>query len=238
MIRYRFNFRRRPHFGQYTTATSLDTGPYQGVLQASHNFRVGPIKVRLPAILRQGESAPAICDAGFDAGHFEPCWQHGGELAQRVVDHLDTGEPPFTGRYSALLGQPEMGSGTDGNIPAGSAWLQQRLRVPNASQPRLTFHYRVISYDASLGSHGQLWDTFDTTIGGELVSRDDEGEDRPPGSQGDRHDTGWQRGVVDLSRWRGQEVSLRFAVWNREYDGNGMDYYNTWAYLDQVRVEP
>jgi len=155
-----------------------------------------------------------------------------------VIERLDNDEPAFAGRYTALLGQPELGSGTDGNIPAGSAWIQQHIHVPDTPQPRLTFHYRVVSYDASLGSQGQLWDTLDVLIGEELVFRDDRGEGRPPGSQGGRHDTRWQRGDVDLSRWRGQEVVLRFAVWNREYDSNGMDYYNTWAYLDEVQVEP
>jgi len=155
-----------------------------------------------------------------------------------VVDHLDTGEPAFAGHYSALLGQPELGDGSQGNIPAGSGWIQQRIRVPDTSRPRLSFWYRVISYDASLGSDGRLWDTLDAYIGDTLVFRDDRGEARPPGSQGGRHDTGWRRAEVDLNPWRGQEVVLRFAVWNREYDGNGVDYYNTWAYLDEVKVEP
>lgn len=46
------------------------------------------------------------------------------------------------------------------------------------------FQYRVISYGASLGSDGRLWDTFDAYIGAVLVFRDDRGEGRPPGSQG------------------------------------------------------
>jgi hypothetical protein len=155
-----------------------------------------------------------------------------------VVERLDTNEPAYTGTFSALLGQPELGDGANGNIPSGSAWIQQRIRVPDTPQPRLTFWYRVISYDASLGGDGRLWDTFDVLIGETLVFRDDRGQVRPPGSQGGRHDTGWQQAEVDLSRWRGQAVVVRFAAWNREYDGNGVDYYNTWAYLDQVEVEP
>ena len=53
-----------------------------------------------------------------------------------------------------------------------------------------------------------------------------------------RHDTGWQQAVVDLSPWRGQEVVVRFAVWNRDYEGDGVDFFNTWAYLDEVEVRP
>ncbi len=47
-----------------------------------------------------------------------------------------------------------------------------------------------------------------------------------------------RQGVVNLSRWRGQEAVVRFAVWNREYDRDGMDYYNTWAYMDEMRLQP
>jgi len=195
-------------------------------------------KAFLPLVGKDIRPPGLVCDAGFEAGHFEPCWDHGGELGRQVVDRLDTGETSFAGHYSALLGQPELGSGNHGNIPAGSAWIQQRVQVPDTPQPRLTFQYRVLSYDASLGSMDRLWDTLDVYIDEALVFRDDRGGARPPGSQGGRHDTGWQPATVDLSRWRGLEVVLRFAVWNREYDGNGMDYYNTWAYLDEVLVEP
>jgi hypothetical protein len=179
-----------------------------------------------------------ICDGGFETGRFEPCWQQGGELARRVVERLDTNEPAYAGTFSALLGQPELGDGASGNIPAGSAWIEQVVHVPDTPQPRLTFWYRVISYDVSVGSQGQVWDTLDVSIDQALVFRDDRGEARPPGSQGERYDTGWRWGEVELSPWRGQAVVVRFAAWNREYDGNGLDYYNTWAYLDQVVVEP
>lgn len=116
--------------------------------------------------------------------------------------------------------------------------MEQHIRIPNKSRPRLTFQYRVISYDASIGSENQLWDTLDVFVNEALVFRDDNGEARPPGNQGRRHDTGWQEAEVDLSRWRGKDVVLRFTVWNREYDGNGTDYYNTWGFIDSVLVQP
>jgi len=60
----------------------------------------------------------------------------------------------------------------------------------------------------------RLWDTLDVTINGttNVVFRD--GPDRPPANQGTLYNSGWKLGAVDLSRWRGQEVILRFAVWN------------------------
>lgn len=126
-----------------------------------------------------------------------------------------------------------MGSGNDGTIPAGAAYVEQRMRVPADGTPRLVLWYRFISYDVMRGNSGALWDTFDVTINNALVYRD--GNPDPDGA-GTRFDTGWKSATIDLTPYRGMTVNLRFANWNREYDGNGTDYFNTWTYLDDIHV--
>ena len=196
--------------------------------------------VYLPLIMKM--PPPPLRNGDFETGAFSPYWPQGGELASSVVEWLDVGEPnptfepPYAGHYSALLGNPDWGVGWPNPIPAGSAWIQQQILVPNTGNPRLTFWYRIMSYDVMQGV--RLWDTFDVTINDttNVVWRD--GPDRPMGFQGTRYDSDWKSGVVDLGPWRGQEIVIRFAVWNRDYEGDGVDYYNTWTYLDEVHVAP
>lgn len=136
----------------------------------------------------------------------------------------------------ALLGDPSAGPGLPPEqVPAGSGWIEQVISVPATGAPRLTFSYRIVTYDVWRGGARPLWDTFDVTVGEDLVFRDGNEE---PDSQGVRHDLGWRPGEVDLTPYRGEVVRLRFANWNRTYEAGGMDFYNTWTYLDQVEVKP
>jgi hypothetical protein len=214
-----------------------------------------PGKVYLPVIRRDRTPTPTpsptltpippICDGGFEAGSLEPCWQHGGELGQAVVEQLNVGattptiEPAYAGRYSALLGDPSLGPGLPGQpgIPVGSAWIEQAVSVPDTASPRLSFWYRIITYDVARDALRQLWDFSAVNInnGDEPVFWDG---NREPGTSQRRHDLGWRRGEVDLSPWRGQTVTLRFANWNGYSREPGAELYNTWTYLDVVQVEP
>lgn len=138
----------------------------------------------------------------------------------------------------ALLGNPDWGAGYPNPIPAGRAWIEQPVRVPDTAAPRLNFWYRILSYDI-MGGTERVWDRLDVTVNGEssVVFRD--GSRRSPGQQGILDDLGWKQGEVDLSRYRGQSVTLRFANWNQEYEPlDGFDLYNTWTYLDEVEVQP
>ena len=100
----------------------------------------------------------------------------------------------------------------------------------------MRFCYRVISYDVILGgATGRLWDSLDVTVDDQVKFRT--GNTDPYG-QGQRYDSLWQEASVSLAEYRGRTVRIRFAVWNREYDGNGLDYYNTWAYVDNVSLVP
>jgi hypothetical protein len=205
-----------------------------------------PGKVYLPVIRRDLAPTPTptpICDGGFEAGSLEPCWQHGGELRQAVVEQLNVGEPTptvepaYVGRYSALLGDPSLGPGLPNQpgIPVGSAWIEQAVSVPDTASPRLSFWYRIITYDVAQDDRRHSWDIFAVEINGEEVFWDG---NREPGTSQRRHDLGWRRYEEDLNRWRGQTVTLRFANWNGYSRGPGAELYNTWTYLDVVQVEP
>ena len=231
--------------GTYSIISSLDTGPHQGVIQGIGSFQVKLARVYLPLLLKYPYVPPPtiICDGGFEVGRLEPCWQHGGQLARSVVEQLDVGEPtptvepPYAGRYSALLGDPSLGDGLEGHppIPVGSAWIEQPVQVPNTASPRLSFWYRIITYDVAQDAVRQFWDILAVEINGELIFWDGNPES---GTSQDRHDLGWRRGEVGLSPWRGQTVTVRFANWNGYSRKPGSELYNTWTYLDEVNLEP
>ena len=171
---------------------------------------------------------PPVQNGGFEAGW--SAWLHGGELPRSL-----TSTQKHSGQWAALLGDPSLGSGLNGTIPAGSAWVEQTIQVPDKDNVTLRFWYRFVSYDVQVGSSGTLWDSMDVTVNGTLVYR----VGNPNSQPGQRYDTGWvQTPALDLSAFRGQTVTVRIAVWNREYDGNGQDYFNTWAYIDDVTVSP
>jgi len=200
--------------------------------------------VYLPLIRKSVNVPTPLCNGDFESGAFSPCWAQGGELASSVVEWLDVGEPnptfepPYAGRYSALLGDPSLGEGLPGQqgIPVGSAWIEQAIAVPNTASPRLSFWYRIMSYDVARDAEGRWYDIFEVQINGQQVFW--EGNQRVHSSQR-RNDLGWRWGEVDLSAWRGQTVTVRFANWNGYQRGAPeADRNNTWTYLDEVQVQP
>ena len=184
-----------------------------------------------------------MCNGDFETNTLSPCWAQGGELARSVVEWLDVGEPdptvepPYAGRCSALIGDPSLGEGLPGQqgIPVGSAWIEQAIAVPNTASPRLSFWYRVITYDVAQDAEDRWYDIFEVWVNGEQRFWDG---NQVPGTSERRHDLGWRRAEVGLSRWRGQTVTVRFANWNGYSGEPGAELYNTWTYLDEVRVEP
>lgn len=186
---------------------------------------------------------PPLCDSGFESGAFEPCWSHGGRLAQRVVDSLDVGAPdpttesPRFGRYAALLGDPSFGPSlpTKSHMPTGSAWMEQTVIVPNTATPRLSFWYRIVTYDVAT-SAGHRYDIFQLTVDGQEVFWDG---NQIQGTSQRRNDLGWKQYTVNLSAWRGTQVTVRFVNWNG-FDASApeADRNNTWTYVDQLEVTP
>ena len=126
-----------------------------------------------------------------------------------------------------------------------SSIATQTIFVPNEPGriPKLEFWYRIFTYDHLLWTDMRLGDSLDVYVGGELALRDNF-ENLPDPSPGceNLQDSGWRMPdnpwggeVVTesliLDDWVGQMVEIRFELWTR-WDG----YYNTWAYIDGVRV--
>jgi hypothetical protein len=44
-------------------------------------------------------------------------------------------------------------------------------------------------------------------------------------------DLGWREGEIDLSAYRGRQITIRFEVRN-----SPDRWYNTWAFVDEVRL--
>ena len=186
----------------------------------------------------------------FELGSFSG-WVQGGGIGRGVVQGDGHGLAAAT-TWMALLGDPSYGSGAQGNVPPNtSAFIYQEIQVPNFTDlplPLLSFWYRVYTYDVVYGCPpGQtdpqdpnrckvdpdfLYDSFDVHIEGtgfdNLVFR---GGNFDRTKVGTLVDTGWQQVTLDLSSYAGQTIRVRFANWNRPDN-----YYNTWSYLDDVRV--
>jgi hypothetical protein len=175
----------------------------------------------------------SVINGGFDAPQFSG-WEHGGPLgARQVITQSHDGDQ----QQVILLGQPELGRG-GGTVPIGFGAITQTITVPlldELADPRLSFWYRVFSYDVVYDSQQKLWDSFDVSILDavgrevELVVRDGYFGDHSPDMV--VADTGWKQKQVSLAKYAGQTITIRLACHNR-VDNN----YNTWAFTDDVRV--
>jgi hypothetical protein len=98
----------------------------------------------------------------------------------------------------------------------------------------------LLTFDHVKWTNGSLGDSFDVKAQKdgqstwELLRRlgYDNFPNYAPGC-GDLQDLHWQKQAVDLAAYKGQWVTLRFSNVTRQ---NGE--YNTWTYLDEVRIEP
>jgi hypothetical protein len=106
---------------------------------------------------------------------------------------------------------------------------------------QLSFWYRLLSFDVKVGSeqHGyKEYDPFELFINGTRLW--DDGYDwsyewqdwkvGPPTPEVPQ-DMGWQQGVLDLTPYAGQMVTLEFRVPNRSVAAD-----NTWVYIDDIVV--
>jgi uncharacterized repeat protein (TIGR01451 family) len=159
-------------------------------------------------------------------------WTHGGKLAQTV-----TSTNPASGGFSALLGDPTYEC--EGGVPVGSAWVEQTVVIPSSvTSPTLYFKYNIFTQDKNPYLQDK-YDRFDVRVGNTLVFSDA----RRSGDYGctlaskdvDLH---WKDGKVDLSAYSGQQITIRFE--NRSTSDYEPDFgwYNTWTFVDNVRVEP
>jgi subtilisin family serine protease len=198
----------------------------------------------LPLILKNYR---ILCDGDFEQPTLGPCWTSGGEFPASLVRQLSNGEPA-RGQRTLLLGNPALGAIIYDSpaLPPGSAWVEQMVSVPATAAPRLTFQHRVFTYDRSCigGGEGRTCpkpsDNLVVSINEKPVARLGYEGAWSASASLPIQDLGWQPGTVDLTPWRGQVVTVRFAVWNDEfnYGKQSVGAYNTWAYVDDVVVNP
>lgn len=189
-----------------------------GIYTVDLGIQYIPAPIYFPLVLRR---EPLVVNGGFEGGWTG--WTHGGQLNRAIVSE-DSYTGPYAGRFSARLGDPayECRNG----VPVGSAWVEQTLYVPE-NRSTLSVQYNIWSQDINPD-----FDSFDILIDGTLVFRDARREG-PYGCEPQMLvGLGWQEAKVDLTPYRGQELVLRLEV------RNGSDgWYNTWAYVDQVRLK-
>lgn len=129
----------------------------------------------------------------------------------------------------------------------GDTWLRQSVYVTPTGVTQVSYWYRLLSYDVSVGSadRGYLeWDPFKVYLNGQQKWQDKDAipervwswewqnwRDGPPSPPPSPLDTGWRQGVLDLTPYAGQVVSLEFRVSN-----NVKPEDNTWVYIDDVGV--
>lgn len=188
------------------------------------DFGIGHIALCLPLAMRNYVPPPFVVNGGFERGWTG--WTHGGELDQSV-----TPGNPYSGDFSALLGDPDYDC--EGNVPVGSAWVEQTVFVPSyLGAPTLSFRYNILTQDRNPYLDDEF-DRFDVRVDNTLVFADA----KKTGSYGCELDPGewdlhWQLGQVDLGAYSGQTITIRFENGSRP-DG----WFNTWTYLDDVRIE-
>jgi hypothetical protein len=204
--------------------------------------------VYLPLLIKNMDSSiPFAVFDGFETGAFVG-WKTGGALLRSVVPHPvspPNGVPPNGGTYAAQLGSPSYGCRSDNvpYVPIGQAYIQAYVSVPLGGTPYLLFSYRVLSYDSVRSSGGEWWDRLEVQVNGVrlpdangsgLADSNPYGDPNPGGlSCGSLYDSGWQEGAINLSAYAGQTVILTFFNENHK-DG----FWNTYSYLDNIRIEP
>ena len=152
-------------------------------------------------------------------------WTTGGGLGFALAaDPSDSGNPV------ALLGDPSYPCSADG-VPIDHASLAQTFAVPDpglGASARVRFRYRIYSNDRNTHLTDD-YDSFDVLVDGSRRFRD----------ANTVHfnkcvvspfDLGWKNGEFVLTE-TGQNVMISFEVHNR-FD----HWYNTYVYLDDVRV--
>ncbi len=196
--------------------------------------------VYLPLILNNFDpSIPYYISGDFESGTFAG-WKVGGVLPHSIEEHpvLPTGGTPPNGKtYAALLGSPSYGCKSTPNVPVGQAYIKAYVNVPNGGTPFLRFQYRVLSYDAGQTKSGDPWERLEVQVNNTALER--YGNPKYEGLNcSDLYDSLWKSAEFDLSSYAGQTVVLTFFVnSNPEPEGGSFAYLNTYAYLDNIRIE-
>jgi hypothetical protein len=190
--------------------------------------------------------------------------REGGMRVQAVEELYRGALPPdgITGDYAARLGGDDEVY-EEGGVPVGHGALWQTFSIPSVPDPTIVISYRVATHDVVYGeSTRKYFDDFEVSLdvqpwtlskkdrndahcneappvpdiihlnGPGLAFCDGNRSGDPTGKE-DIHDAGWKTVTLRLvgSWFRGRDIRLYMANFNR-VDG----YWNTWTYVDEVRV--
>jgi hypothetical protein len=210
-----------------------------------------PYTFYLPLIAKNYTHPLLNGDFEVIADDFAAYWERGGALSVTITTTLYNGEGCYSNDYCVLLGSPNYPCN---NVPLGYGQVSQTFGVPRTGTPRLSFYYRIFSFDEL---DNGIYDSFDVYIDNVLDgappililrdgSTDEKHDDDCDGS--DLDDTGWRNSPeFDLSAisdgsggtvdYRGKTVQLSFYVYSRELPPRTVGWFNTWVYLDNVQVK-
>jgi len=174
--------------------------------------------IQMPIFLSQRD---LIVNGTFESGQLEPYWGNVGTLRRKVVSTVR-----YSGLYSALLGDPAYRS--DGGCPTGAAAIYQVVEVPRTGQATLRFWYLIQSYDTRQFDYLAV-----------IVASTPDLAKPPVFSQGRTYwdqwlwSSGWREAKISLSPFKGETVYIMLC----NVMGNDDGWYNTWTYVDDVRID-
>jgi hypothetical protein len=191
--------------------------------------------------------------AALNDGDFESSglgsWTVGGSVASAGAGPVYTATVLSSDRVGAISVMPHsggsmarLGATTSDNTSheLSEVWLRQPVYVPSTGLTQVTFWYRLLSYDVSVGSASngsKEWDPFEVYVNGLEVLQDGypfsaEWYAWYLSSPTSPRDMGWKQGVLDLTPYAGQIIVLEFRVPNRQAP---LD--NTWVYVDGINIQ-
>jgi hypothetical protein len=233
-----------------TATVSAEVDNQTVLVQISINSKIS--FVYFPSIMKP------IANGDFNNGLAE--WEHG--KGPFVVDGgphgsgLPQSVVSVNGNNVALLGNPSF---TDGSIPVGYGYIAKNFNVVNNS---LEFEYHLITFDIAVAKDG-YYDTLEVSVNtkpDQIINAQRNAigcptPDNAPqivkvtapglafctggtGTGNTKKDYGLQNLSLDLSAFKGQNVTVYFTLWSREYGSSYYDdhaFYNTWVTIDNVR---
>jgi len=235
--------------GTATVSAKVDnqTVPAQIVINSKQTFVYFPGIYKNYAPFTNGDFSNGLSGWALGFGPFAVAGgSHGSGLPQSVIS--------VNGNNAVLLGDPSF---TDGSIPVGYGYIAKTFTV---EKDTLSFDYHLTTSDVAL-AQGGYYDTFEVSVNQKPdqitdAQRNNAGcgtpDDAPSsivvttplafctggsGTAGTEVDYGVKNLSLDLSAFQGENVTLYFTIWSREYDSKYYDdhaFYNTWVTIDNV----
>lgn len=199
------------------------------------------------------EALSSNCPNGnFESGNLE-CWTTGGALYHSVQSN-----EKLEGNYSVLLGDPDT-TKCRGKLPIGEAWMRQIFQVPLEGDPYFSFSYRLLSYDELEGDSFDHFDVYIKDLSNSVpafrILRDGSTDGKPKTGQDgctfavDDKYPHWITKTYTLSSMvnidnpiqlydlRGKTIEISFYNFSREAPGFSAAWYNTWVYIDDIKLQ-